>query len=185
VVLRGEVDKFMCGKMRVRYVIIWVEDDARVVGYVEVDAPVVVSIFVIIFHVLVIVIVVAIVGYWLLAPGWVVSEWLTDHVVCFVVVDYDGLGLLAVGVARVLPGAATTCGIHIAFNTGEDGRMGKEERRGEVSEFVVRYGTLPVKGAECILCLFACLLDWVCGRGRCEFKSEERIVDLASLTDIN
>lgn len=128
-VWRSKVDEFMCGKMRIWYVIIWIEEDVRVVVYVEVDAAVVVFVFVIvIFHVLVIVVVVAVVGYWLLAQGRMVSGCLTDDVVCFVIVDYDGLGLFAVGVAGVLAGAAAVCGVHVAFGTSEDGRRGEEMR---------------------------------------------------------
>lgn len=130
VVWWSKVDKFMCGKMRIWYVIIWIEEDVGVVVYVEVDAAGVVFIFVI-FHVLVIVVVVAIVGYWLLARGRMVSAWLTADIVCFVIVDHDGLGLLAA--------AAAVCGMHVAFGTSEDGRRGKEMRGDERKGICIRF----------------------------------------------
>lgn len=85
--MRRKINKLVRGKMRVRYVIIRIEKDVRVIVYIEVDTPVIFVLVLVIIHVLVAVVVVAKVGDGLLARGRVVSGWLADDVVCFVVVD--------------------------------------------------------------------------------------------------
>lgn len=84
--MRRKVNQLVRWKMRVRYIIIRIED-IGVIIYIKVDTPIIFIFVLIIIHVLVAVIVVAKVGDGLLARERVVSGWLADDVVCFVVVN--------------------------------------------------------------------------------------------------